>query len=200
MSKFSAMHTGPGRQRVLLPALLAVAALSLGACATTPKPLAGKYNTLTPAHASDADSGAQVRWGGQIIKTKPEPDKTCFYILSATLDKQARPEADSQGQGRFVACHDGFYDPEVFTRGREVTFTGTVSGSVTHKVGEYDYDYPKLVSDTVYLWPKRPDVVHVRRPYYPGSVWGPSPYWGPAWGPGWYPYSYFGAHYYPWAY
>ncbi len=122
------------------------------------KPLEGTFNEVSTANAQQGGApGAKVRWGGEIIKTEPGPQQTCFFVLSEPLDNQARPTGghDGQTQGRFVACRDGFYDPEVFTRGREITVTGTVHGAVSQKVGDFDYAYPRVEADVVYLWPKR---------------------------------------------
>ena len=121
------------RYRILI---LAAASAALGACATMPQPLQGNYaNVPTSAAQQGGAGGEQVRWGGEIIKTEPGPQETCFYILARPLDSQARPTQGNSGesQGRFVACHAGFYDPEVFTRGRELTVTGTLHGTVSHK-------------------------------------------------------------------
>lgn len=172
-------------------ALVAVGALALGACATIPKPLEGTYTQVSPQTArSGASNQAQVRWGGQLIKTEPSQGQTCFYVLSHPLDSQARPRVDQPSEGRFVACHSGFYDPEIFTRGREVTVTGTLHGIVSRKVGDYDYPYPRVEAQTIYLWPKRPRYIMYRDPWY--DPWGPWPYWGPGgfWGPAYYPYYY----------
>nr|MDQ2971399.1 Slp family lipoprotein [Pseudomonadota bacterium] len=161
-------------RKVVLPA---VVALALGACATIPQPLTGVY----PPVALDAAQGARVRWGGRIIETEPHQQQTCFYVLSEPLDSQARPKIDEQSQGRFAACHEGFYDPEVFAKGRELTVTGTVQGSVARKIGDYDYAYPKVAADVVYLWPKRPK--YVAQPYsdpFYDPFWGP---WGYGYGP-----------------
>lgn len=160
--------------RLARPALMVVGALALGACATIPQPLTGNYATANPGQGAQ---GSQVRWGGQIIKTEPEADKTCFFVLSRPLDRSARPEPDGASQGRFVACHQGFYDPAVYTKGRDVTFTGSVHGSVTDKVGKYDYAYPRVQAQTVYLWPKRKPVVRYRDPFYTNPFWGPFGPW-----------------------
>ncbi|HVC17806.1 MAG TPA: Slp family lipoprotein [Rhodanobacter sp.] len=178
------------------PLALAAAIALLGGCATIPKPLEGTYTDITTSSAQGGGAGgARVRWGGEIIKTVPGPQQTCFYVLSHPLDNQARPKAGTSGetQGRFVACHDGFYDPEVFVRGRELTVTGTLHGTVSQKVGQYDYAYPRVEADVIYLWPKRP--IEVRYP--PGFY---DPFWGPGWGPGYYGpwgYPYWGG---PWGY
>ncbi|KAG9550800.1 hypothetical protein KCV01_g23232, partial [Aureobasidium melanogenum] len=141
------------------------------------------FNEVTTTNAQQGGApGAKVRWGGEIIKTEPGPQQTCFFVLSEPLDSEARPTSNKQEtQGRFVACRDGFYDPEVFVRGREITVTGTLRGAVTQKVGDFDYAYPRVEADVVYLWPKR---VPVNR-YPPGFY---DPFWGPGFGPGWGPY------------
>lgn len=171
------------------PLALVAAVALLGGCATIPQPLQGNYTAISSAAAQQGGAGGtQVRWGGEIIKTEPGPQQTCFYILARPLDSQARPELGRSGgdQGRFVACHSGFYDPEVFSRGRELTVTGTIHGTVTQKVGDYDYPYPRVEANVVYLWPKRP--VYVNTPYPPGFY---DPFWGPGWGPwGGYGYGY----------
>ena len=172
------------RYRILI---LAAASAALGACATMPQPLQGNYaNVTTMAAQQGGAGGTQVRWGGEIIKTEPGPQETCFYILARPLDSQARPKLGSSGEnmGRFIACHPGFYDPEVFTRGRELTVTGTLHGTVSRKVGQYEYAYPRVEANVVYLWPKRP--VYVNTPYPPGFY---DPFWGP-WGPWGYGYGY----------
>ena len=164
------------------PLTLVAALALLGGCATIPKPLEGNYANLSTAAAQQGGAGGtRVRWGGEIIKTEPGPQQTCFYLLSRPLDSQARPQAGSAGdnQGRFVACRDGFYDPEVFTRGRELTVTGTLHGTLSQKVGDYDYAYPRVEADVVYLWPKRVPVVRYPPGYY-------DPFWGRGWGPGFY--------------
>jgi outer membrane lipoprotein len=172
------------------PLALAASLALLGGCATMPQPLQGSYTNLTTAAAQQGGAGgAQVRWGGEIIKTEPGPQQTCFFVLARPLDGQARPQPSRSGSddGRFVACHSGFYDPEVFARGRELTVTGTIHGTVTQKVGDYDYPYPRVEANVVYLWPKRP--VYVNTPYPPAFY---DPFWGP-WGPwGYGPYPYWG--------
>lgn len=170
------------------PIAIAAAALALGACATIPQPLAGDFPATTPntAHGAGAE-GARVRWGGELILTEPEQQQTCFYVLSHELDKQARPKEGGISTGRFVACKDGFYEPEEFAKGREITVTGTVHGTITRKVGEYDYTYPRVVADTIYLWAKRPRYVYVNDPFYYDPFWGPWGPWNPWYGPYWAP-------------
>jgi outer membrane lipoprotein len=177
-------------RRVLF--LSVAGAVALGGCATIPQPLAGNYAPVTLEAARSGSAGAtQVRWGGEIVETQPREQQTCFFVLAEPLDSQARPRRSEESLGRFVACKQGFYDPEVFAKGREITVTGALAGTVQHKIGEFDYTYPRVEADNVYLWPKRP--LYIQRPYDPWGPWGPcDPFWSP-WGCGWG----YGPWYYP---
>ncbi|HXE66350.1 MAG TPA: Slp family lipoprotein [Rhodanobacteraceae bacterium] len=182
-------------RRVLFVSVLG--ALALGGCATIPQPLQGNYAPVSLESArSGTATAAPVRWGGQIIQTAPREQQTCFYVLAEPLDSQARPDrsGSEQGLGRFVACKQGFYDPEVFAKGREITVTGTLDGTVQHKIGEYDYTYPRVAANTIYLWPKRPVYVETPSPWGP---WGPcDPFWS-GWGCGGWGYGPWGWGYPP---
>ncbi|HET8897953.1 MAG TPA: Slp family lipoprotein [Rhodanobacteraceae bacterium] len=156
------------------------AALALAACATVPKPLAGQFQNIAPANAANAN-GTPVRWGGQIVETAPGPHETCIYALARPLDRSARPSPRGDSLGRFVACHAGFYDPEIFAKGREITVTGTLDGTITRKVGDFDYPYPKIAASNIFLWPlpqTRPAGMY--DPYFYDPFWGPrfyDPFW-----------------------
>jgi outer membrane lipoprotein len=79
-----------------------------------------------------------------------------------------RPKKSDQTEGRFIACKPGFYDPEVFKKGREVTLTGKIIHLDVRKVGEYDYHFPVVDFDFMILWPKLRNRVYYDhyRPYY----------------------------------
>ena len=175
------------------PLTLAAAIALLGGCATIPQPLTGNYASLTTADAQQGGgANTRVRWGGEIIRTEPGPRQTCFFLLSRPLNSQARPESgkDGENQGRFVACRAGFYDPVVFTPGRKLTVTGTLQGTMTQQVGKYDYAYPRVAADVVYLWPRRPIYRNAYNPYW-GGAWGlgagyyDAPYLYGGWDGGW---------------
>lgn len=157
--------------RILASAGLAIV---LGACATHPRPLQGEFAAITPRDAIDRDStGAAVRWGGRIVSVEPQPNRTCFEMLSTQLDVYGRPywASDDTG-GRFIACRTGFYDPALFQANREVTFTGRIDGYETRRIGQYDYRFPHVAADVVYLWPVRERVnVITRPPPWPWRGW-----------------------------
>jgi outer membrane lipoprotein len=166
-------------------ALPLAAACLLAACAT-PAPLKGTYAPITPQQASATDAtGMLVRWGGRVVSVEPQAQRTCFQMLATRLQGSGRPSDAGDGTGgRFIACRAGFYDPALFEKNREVTFTGRIEGYETRKIGEYDYRFPKLAADVVYLWPEQQRVELVRDPlFYPYMGWGPR--WGWGMGMGW---------------
>ena len=154
-------------------AVLGLAAAVLAACATQPVPLQGEYVELTPRDAATGDqTGQVVRWGGRIVQTEPHDNRTCFEMISTRLDASGRPywATDDVG-GRFIACRAGFYDPAVFEVNREVTFTGRIEGYDNRMIGGYDYRFPRVAAEVVYLWPVRENVDVLLRP-------APWPWWG----------------------
>lgn len=170
--------------RSLLP-LAALLALGLSACATVPRPLQGEFSGVVPHEVSrDGMSGTRVRWGGEIIKTEPAAAETCFEVLSRRLDSAARPTRRAPSDGRFIACRSGFYDPAEFRPGREITVTGTLTGSEMRQVGGFEYSYPKVSADQVWLWSPRPQYQYPPPYYDPWLMYG-RPGWGPYWDPWW---------------
>ena len=154
-------------------AVLATATALLAACASQPQPLQGAFAQISPRDAVTTDStGAMVRWGGRIVDVEPQPNRTCFEMISTRLSNTGRPywASDDVG-GRFIACRTGFYDPALFEKNREVTFTGRVAGYENRRIGQYDYRFPRVEADVVYLWPIRERVDVVTRP-------APWPWWG----------------------
>lgn len=157
--------------------------LMLSACVTPPAPLAGgPFEEITVAQAQGGDlEGQRVRWGGEIASTTTGKDDTCFEVVGRPLDKEARPRHTDQTEGRFIACVSGFYDPAVYEKGRELTVIGTLQASTVSKIGEYEYRYPRVAAETVYLWPKRPPYSYVYYGPWGSPLWYPYvyPYWGP---------------------
>ncbi len=152
----------------------------LSGCATAPPALQGNFPAHTPQQTlTQPAPGSTVRWGGEIIETRPGKDETCFEILARPLDAMARPMlGDTAQQGRFIGCARGFYDPEEYAKGRELTVTGRLQSPVQGKIGEYDYRYPRVQIDTLHLWPLRIKGYDAP-PYYRDPFYDPfyDPFW-----------------------
>ena len=147
--------------------LLLAAGLVTG-CASVPDALEGNYSeSFYPNQATEQSVNANVRWGGSVIKTMPEADRTCIEVLAKPLDRQAEPTHSDEDLGRFLACRNEFMDPEIFENGREVTAVGRISGFRDGSVGDYNYVYPVVDADAVELWPEE-----VETAYYSGGYYG----------------------------
>lgn len=169
---------------------LVVAVFVLGSCATTPEPLRGEFAMVAPQTAQNRNTtGQRLRWGGEIIQVTPGPNETCFELLGRSLEDNGRPVQGDKTQGRFIACAPGFYDPTVYAKDRELTVIGTLSEPVTGKIGNYDYHYPRVVAETIYLWPKRTEG-------YPA----PPGYYDPFYDPFFSPFGYGSYRYRHWPY
>ncbi len=154
--------------------LISIVALILVAgCVSTPEPLRGSFAAVTQQQAQTENAtGQRVRWGGEIISTTPHQNETCIEALGRALDNDTgRPISSDDTQGRFIACAQGFYDPSVYAKGREMTVVGTLSEAVNKKIGEYDYRYPRVAVEQLYLWAKRPQ--YTPTPPYYGPFYDP---------------------------
>ncbi len=154
-----------------IPLATLLAAVLTG-CVTVPAPLAGDYPDFQPDQSTQRSVGAQVRWGGTIVDTRPGREDTCVEILARDLNRNMRPRATDVAHGRFLACRDGFKDPAVFFSGREITVIGQLSGFTEARIGEFDYRYPRIEADVFYLWAVQPDVIYH---YY--DPWWHDPWW-----------------------
>ncbi len=158
-------------------------AVLLSGCASIPHPIRGNVATLSPQQAlHEGVTGNRVRWGGEIVKVTVNKDDTCFELLAKPLGRSARPLRSDNSDGRFIACAPQFFDPAVYAKGREVTVVGAVIEPVSGKIGEYDYRYPRVTIERIFLWPERPDFstmppLYPYRPFYPYGFY--DPFWPP---------------------
>jgi outer membrane lipoprotein len=149
--------------------------LAISACTSIPEQIQGSYPEISPARVEPGVYGSSVRWGGIIIDSKNTEHRTCFEVLSRDLDKYLRPKVEDRTNGRYIACKQGFHDPQVFSKGREITVTGNIRTIETRQVDEFDYRYPVLDVDELVLWEKRETVV-VYDNYHDPFFYGPYGY------------------------
>ena len=155
--------------------------LLLSACATyIPEPIknppAEDLSLGQVQHAPEAHLNKIVRWGGTIISTHNQKNRTELTILAQVLDKYGEPQQGDQSYGRFIAEINGFLDPAIYAAGRAITVYGKLDKVVRKKIDNFEYQYPIVQIEQFYLWdiPQKFD-------YYD------YPYWYDPWYP-WYPY------------
>ena len=163
--------------------LLAVTiALALGGCATVPQPACGRPFRHDHAAAGSqpecrtASKCAGVARSSRSNRAPMSPvSKSCRANCIPTRDQNRHDHSD----GRFIACGKGFYDPAVYTKGRDLTVVGEPQ---RHRAAQGRR--VQLYFSTCERGPGLP-VAETRqlcgyydpwqRPYY-------DPFWGPSWG------------------
>ena len=126
---------------------LLIAVILLSGCAGG-VPAAIKDSPVSSASVSEAQQserrfvGAQVRWGGTILSVRNREATTEIEILSRPTDTSGEPDAEGDGQGRFIAEVRGFLDPAEFPKDRLLTVVGTLDRVETRPVGDYPYRFP----------------------------------------------------------
>ena len=112
-------------------------------------------------HDPDSFKGKTVLWGGRIIQTRNKKDTTWIELLQQPLSRNDRPVQGSVSEGRFLIRHEGFLDPAVYGRGRELTLVGEVRGRETRREDEIDYNFPVVSDKQLVLWgPEQEPTVH----------------------------------------
>lgn len=134
----------------------------------------------------DKFSGAEVRWGGEIIKVENQAAQTWVEIVTRELSKGARPLSDSKSHGRFIASFSTFIDPAVYKVGASVTVVGKIAGERERMIGEYTYRFPLVLVSGAHLWPERVEIPY--RQYHSSPWMYPQPW----------PYYYRPPPYYNW--
>lgn len=126
--------------------------------------------------------GRSVRWGGEIISVRNNPDNTEIELFHRPLKGNAEPRPEGGDGVRFIARVDGFLDPAVYEPGKRLAVRGTLVAGLTRNVGEFPYRYPVVATESHHLWPAyEPPPDHWRNPYYdpwwPYGSWRRHPYW-----------------------
>jgi outer membrane lipoprotein len=129
----------------------------------------------------EAYKGKIVIWGGNILRTKNQKDRTTLIeVLQKPLDWEEEPKDTGSSEGRFLVLVDHFLDPYVFRGGRKITVAGEILGERTTLLGEMEYRYPYLLGKQIYLWTVNYEE-YSPPPPYPWGYYGLWGYRGPAW-------------------
>ena len=163
-------------------------AIGLAGCASVPTELETADEDALVAYKQakaqqDKVVGQPARWGGVIADVRNREDNTVFEVVSFPLQRWGRPEVSDDSDGRFLAVIDGFIDPEVYKKGRAISFVGTIGETQQGKIDEYTYIYPVLEADNHYLWKPKAQKNHVEVDYSP--LWFRHNFYSP-----YYPYRY----------
>lgn len=109
--------------------------------------------------------GARVRWGGTIASVENRESQTWIEIVARELQEDGRPSQGDHSQGRFLARFQGFLDPAIYSKGRQITVVGSLNGQQTRAIDKYEYTYPVVNVESHYLWDKILPDSYARDPY-----------------------------------
>jgi outer membrane lipoprotein len=129
--------------------------LLLGACASGPTFDTSQVDrSLTPAIVSTPPAtGRQVLWGGIILNVTNLAHSTLVEMQAYPLGYREKPQTEEAPLGHFLLEQSGFLEPAVYTNGRLLTVTGTITRFDTGKAGESEQTYPVVEAKQLYLWP-----------------------------------------------
>jgi outer membrane lipoprotein len=138
--------------------LLWGAVLFLSACASTipPEVLTDVDQTVSFERLKknpDAFTGNTVVLGGEIIQAENHPQNTRLVVLQKRLDGDLKPLDNDQSEGRFMVMVPEFLDPAIYTKGRQITAVGTVTGKEIRPLSGIPYVYPVMERRYLHLWP-----------------------------------------------
>lgn len=159
--------------------LVAIIGLLLAGCAAQAPPFVREVPPDNPVLARvsvdlSAYVGRRLRWGGSIEQLENHAQETWLEIVERPLDDSGQPRLSDQSGGRFIAKISGFLDPVIYTRGRDITVTGSVEGDSSRKIGDFDYRFVVVKVAAAHLWPL--------------LIPAPAMYYDPFWYDPWYPY------------
>ena len=123
--------------------------------------------------------GKKVILGGVIVETRVLTAGTEIEVVQKKINSSGYPEAGDQSGGRFIFLKKSFLEPEIYSKGREITGVGKIKGTTMGKVGERPYKFPVIEVEELVL---REDIE--RNPYFYPPYWDPwfnpnsyRPYW-----------------------
>ncbi len=126
---------------------------------------------------ADQLSGRTVILGGYILETRNLASETIIKVLQVPLAIGEEPGLKDSSEGRFLVYHQGFLDPEVYSKDRVITVAGEVIGSGFEEMSGDQFRYLKIKNREIYLWP---DYATQPRPYPPWPYpyfWRGDPYY-----------------------
>lgn len=179
--------------RWVAPCLLALAGMMAG-CA---HPISGSFRDQVDEDLAfgrvlqtpERFEGEKVVLGGIIVKTRNFEGWTEIEAVQVPLDCWGYPYSRDDSEGRVIFRYEGYLEPEIYAKNREVTVGGTVAGSKSGKIDEKDYQYPVVKVEEIRLWEDY-GYPYYGYPYY-GYPYGYG-YPGPFYGRGFYGRGFYG--------
>ncbi len=134
----------------------ALCLLVLSGCVTAPANLQAPSVDSPGIQQVRADAEANlnksVRWGGTVVGVQNLQGETRVEIIAKPLYRNGQPNTRDASQGRFIAVFDKFLEPSDYKTNSAITVVGVVTGTELGKVGEAEYDFPRVQATASQLW------------------------------------------------
>ncbi len=101
--------------------------------------------------------------GGYVISVENQKAHTRMEVVQAPLGVGQKPKSKDLSEGRLVLIYEGFLDPEVYTKDRQITVGGQLLGSSATE-SDPSYPYLRVQVRDIHLWP-------VEKPFPPNPHW-----------------------------
>ena len=124
----------------------------------------------------DRFKGRTVILGGYILETSNRESETVIKVLQVPLRLGEEPGLKDSSEGRFLIYHQGFLDPEVFSKNRVITVAGEVIGADFEETSADPIQYLKLKNREIYLWPEYGTYSYPYPPWPYPYFWHDYPY------------------------
>ncbi len=168
----------PGLEKITIYAVL----IFLVSCAPFSKELIRESDEALTVKEVQLKPGTylnrMVLWGGIIIETMNQKEKTWVKVLKTNLDYEKEPKNLRNPEGRFLIEFPGFLDPMKYREGRLITVVGEIKGARQLPLGQTVYDYPVVTAKQIHLWSD--GSYYGRRPppyWYDPFWWSNYPFW-----------------------
>jgi outer membrane lipoprotein len=121
--------------------------------------------------------GRTVILGGYVVSVENQKSGTKIEVVQAPLGVGQQPKAKDLSKGRLIVEHEGFLDPEIYTKDRVITVGGIMSGSSKTDQSQLPYPYIRIRAQKLHLWrvvktqPVDPFWYHDCYPYHHSLWW-----------------------------
>jgi outer membrane lipoprotein len=138
--------------------LIILMAFFIGSCSVMSSQVRSESEPTVPYNIliekADSYVGRTVILGGYILETNNLPDETVITVLQTPLNFRGYPKSMDRSEGKFVTTHKGKLDPDLYSRGRQITVAGRVLGSSVDQDSGCVNPCLKIESREVYIWPE----------------------------------------------
>lgn len=113
-------------------------------------------------------TGADVRWGGSILKAQQYPGYLRLEILQRSLNEEGEPQLEGgTSDGRFIAHIPEPYDGDRLRRNRFISVYGELTKPETIQITDQaKQELPVVRAREYYTWRVRADYDYYHDPFY----------------------------------